>query len=265
MVHFDIEKLDELPTHESINAFHKNNNSWERYQYSYNQIWNTASDIIHASVGRPISSLRRRLKPFIKKLHRYSFDYFLSRQIEVVYKENGEYFIAGQGKKYSKYYDFYFVDEDDILRFKESTTKTKKYKSKTKTQLKKEKSDRRRSRKYDKKTRGLLQLYFINKPGFFSEYRNLKSEIHRIYDYYNRYINALKPLNYEPANPQKWLNYRKYDSKIAFRQWLSSQNKLKTLEEHLIAIHNGDFSYLEKQLEYKSYKKLCPHFENTQL
>lgn len=245
----DIDKLDNLPTHERL---------WEMYGYverNYRTPLKVqqAYTIFYKSIGKNMSDIQKRIGDLLPADE--SFNTFVLGNTErVYYDDNGK--LKLRNSLYTRYGGFSrgyrYVDEDNILRYVKPTFKREHLKSYYTEDTKKEK----KKRDIERRAEGLGALKMINKPDLFRYYKGLKKE-------YKELTNALRMAEWKyKTDEAKILAFpKKYVSDIhRYNAAVKSKPRIEVLNTTISKLESGDYSvfYISSAYLY-SIGKECHH------
>lgn len=239
MKSIDYEEIENLPYRERL----WEKDGYKRYHYRYPIKLKQAQKIFKGSVGRDMSAIQKRLKPYLKSGN------------ESFYKYTRFYLYEELRSWYRRYEPDFYVDENNILR-SNIIIKPRRKQPLTWQQHYKLKQDRKKRFKSRKKE-GLVQLTMINKPELFKFYNEILRE-------YKSLVNNLKERERNLSKTKsKWeINNKINWNSYMYKQALKTVPKIETLKYQIEQLESGNFDiFFESNIYLYSLQKECHHFE----
>lgn len=241
-MNYDIEKLDSLPYREGMLKRYPFQHELKK-EYRKHRIPKKAFTILKNSVGRPLSSLQRRLKYILPST--FCFNTFIEWQTHIMYKDDNGFIRHFNYRGLRNIVKYYWVDENNILQYFTSNLPQK---IKTKVNIKKSNYTSIKNRQ---KTISLTLIKLINNRPLFNFYIN---QVKELKDYEN-----LKEQSERSSEGDLWKMYF-----IKMKEKKLRELNFKILEENIKQIELGNYKVFYESNEYLfSQNKECPHFEQV--
>lgn len=248
----DIEYLDSLPYRERLTA--RYGHAWELRKH-YRQMspkYKQVNSIFYNSVGRPMDSLQRRLKPLVKHTFKGSYQAFLQNRINNPDVFN-RYVLSNNSSWINR---CYYIDENNKLAVKDLNIYCSKNRIWGKTNFD-EQQLRKKLRGQKEKELSSILLKVINNRDLFDYITNVFSD--------EQFLQSKIP-DAEKALSDKILGYTmRWDfySRHYYQDKVNNYKKELIIQQQIISrIKQGDYSdYYNSPNYIRSLTKECHHFE----
>ncbi len=262
----DYDKLDMLVTRTSLSyAKLKKQRRLVRKEdnKSYEEKHNTICDIFFGSIGKNVSNIQKRIEPMLPKNYE-TWQYFLDYNTEKVYRnDNGEIITKTNNWRGENYFSFYYVDEDNILRYWKYESPCKRYRPIVSSEEIRQRKYLAKKERKKKMQHELFLLKIINKPELLKFYQSLIQQREK----YKNITEKISDYKFKLliANPKTTKEYKDiYWQRLMYQMYSNDATKIpiKLINYQIEQLEKGNFNiFFESNVYLYNQQKECHHFE----